>query len=158
MKEKENLVANAEAATLVLGRPMLQDEDAILTRSKSSPSTPVVLLRSITSARNDSVNVVALDGTPMKIGEHEWFRAAAKFLHQWLVRVPRWMVPADAPHPPWLTLHGPDNATVAIVGDDGGCIFGDQLSNMTYDPRLGVFAERTPRKPTQPKDDDEFDY
>ena len=34
----------------------------------------------------------------------------------------------------------------------------DQISKMTYDPRLGLFAERSTRIPTQPKDDDEFDY
>ena len=145
-------------ATLVLGRPMLQDEDTVLTRRQGAPTTPVALLRTITTARNGSVNVVALDGTSMEISEHEWRRASARFLHHWLVRAPRWMVPTDAPRPPWLTLHGPYDATVATVDDDGRCIFGDQFSNMTYDSRLGLFAERSPRKPAQLKDYDEFDY
>ena len=156
--EKRQLAANAEAATLVLGRPMLQDEDTVLTRRQGAPTTPVALLRTITTARNGSVNVVALDGTSMEISEHEWRRASARFLHHWLVRAPRWMVPTDAPRPPWLTLHGPYDATVATVDDDGRCIFGDQFSNMTYDSRLGLFAERSPRKPAQLKDYDEFDY
>jgi hypothetical protein len=44
------------------------------------------------------------------------------------------------------------------VGDDGRCLFGDKISNMTYDSRLGLFAERIARVTTTPKDDDEFDY
>jgi hypothetical protein len=79
-------------------------------------------------------------------------------LQQWLVRSPRWLVPADAPHPPWLTLHGPNQATVATMADDGRCLFSDQISILTYDPRLGLFAERNARVNTTPKDDDEFDY
>jgi CRISPR-associated endonuclease/helicase Cas3 len=156
--EKSQLAANAEAATLVLGRPMLQDEDTVLTRRQGAPTTPLVLLRSIASAQAGSVIVVALDGTQIEISRHEWSRASARFLHQWLVRAPRWLVPAEAPRPPWLTLHGPDNATVATVTDGGRCDFGDQLSSMAYDPRLGIFAERPTRQPTQQKDDDEFDY
>lgn len=155
--EKRQLAANAEAATLVLGRPMLQDEDAILTRRQAAPTTPVVLLRTITATRNGFVNVVALDGTRAEINEHEWRRDSAKFLHQWLVRAPCWMIPAAAPRPPWLTLHDPNHATVATIGDDGRCIFCDQISNMTYDSRLGLFAERSIQT-TQPKYDDEFDY
>jgi CRISPR-associated endonuclease/helicase Cas3 len=157
-EEKRQLTANAEAATRVLGRPMLEDEDAVLTRRQGAPTTPVVLLHSITTTGKGSVIVVALGGSSTEISNHEWRRNSARFLHQWLVRAPRWMVPTDAPRPPWLSLHGPDNATVATVGDDGRCLFGDQSSNMTYDPRLGLFAERATRQPLQPKDDDEFDY
>lgn len=156
--EKRQLAANAEAATLVLGRPMLQDEDAVLTRRQGAPTTPVVLLHSLTTTGKGSVILVALDGSQAEISGREWRRGSARFLHQWLVRAPRWMVPVDAPHPPWLTLHGPDHATVATVGDDGRCLFGDQASAMTYDPRLGLFAERSTRQPALPKDDDEFDY
>lgn len=157
-KEKRQLAANAEAATLVLGRPMLQDEDAILTRRQGAPTTPVILLRSITTTGNNSVRVVALDGSCTEISNYEWHRSAARFLQQWLVRSPRWLVPADAPHPPWLTLHGPNQATVATMADDGRCLFSDQISILTYDPRLGLFAERNARVNTTPKDDDEFDY
>lgn len=156
--EKCQLAANAEAATRVLSRPMLQDADAVLTRRQGAPTTPVVLLHSITTTRKSSVIVVALNSSSTEISDHEWHRDSARFLYQWLVRAPRWMVPADAPHPPWLTLHGPDHATVATVGDDGRCLFGDQPSNMAYDPRLGLFAERAARTPSLPKDDDEFDY
>jgi hypothetical protein len=115
------------------------------------------LLRSLTVG-NNSVTLVALDGTKMEISNHEWRRNSARFIHHWLVRAPHWTVPADAPRPQWLTLHGPDQAAVATVLDDGRCLFGDQISNLTYDPRLGLFAERSTRINATPKDDDEFDY
>jgi hypothetical protein len=42
------------------------------------------------------------------------------------------------------------------VGDDGGCDFGNEVFTMTYDPRLGVFAEiSAPLTPQMV--DDEFD-
>ena len=155
--EKRQLAANAEAATLVLGRPMLQDEDAILTRRQGAPTTPVILLRSITAKRNNSVMVVALDGSLAEISAYDWKRSSARFLQQWLVRTPRWLVPPESPHPTWLTLHGPNQATVATVANDGRCLFADQISTLTYDPRLGLFAERIAPVNTTPKDDDEFD-
>lgn len=158
--EKRQLTANAEAATRVLGNPMLDDKEEILTRRKGAPTKPVVLLRSLTADGNGTVLAVALDGTRAEISEHEWRRASAKFLHQWIVRAPRWMVPGNAPRPCWLALHGSSNATVATVGDDGRCLFGEEFSAMTYDPRLGIFAERPPQPTPQiwKDDDDEFDY
>jgi CRISPR-associated endonuclease/helicase Cas3 len=156
--EKRKLMLIATSATNVLNNPMLEDREEILTRAKGAPTTPVILLRSIIATGNNFIIAVALDGTQTEISAHEWCRASAKFVHQWLVRAPRWMVPADAPRPPWLTLHGPDHAAVATVGDDGRCLFGDKISNMTYDSRLGLFAERIARVTTTPKDDDEFDY
>lgn len=161
-KEKATLAANAEAATRVLGNPLLTDQEEILTRRKGPPTTPVVLLRSITGGLNGLTTLVALDGSRIEISEHEWRRAHARFLHQWLVRAPRWMIPANAPRPRWLDLHGPSDALVAVVGDDGRCRFGDEVSAMTYDPRLGIFAERAPQPSRQAwkndDDDDEFDY
>jgi hypothetical protein len=66
------------------------------------------------------------------------------------------MVPVDSRKPPWLTRHGPSGVTVALVGDDGGCDFGNEVFTMTYDPRLGVFAEiSAPLTPQMV--DDEFD-
>jgi len=158
--EKRQLAANAEAATLVLGRPMLADEEAILTRRAGAPTTPLVLLQSFAPTGNYSARAVGLDGQPMEISEREWRRTSARFIHYGLVRAPRWMVPATAPSPPWLTLHGPNNVCVATVGDNGRCTFSGELSNLNYDPRLGLFAERAAAKPMLPKDDDddEFDY
>jgi len=156
---KRQLAANAEAATRVLGNPMLDDKEEILTRRKGAPTKSVVLLRSLTTGAHGTVLAVALDGTRAEISEHEWRRASAKFLHQWTVRAPRWMVPANAPRPLWLAFHGPSGATVAAVCDDGRCAFGEEVSAMTYDPRLGIFTERpTKMTPQQWKDDDdEFD-
>lgn len=160
-KERRGLALNAEAATRVLGNPMLADKEEILTRRKGPPTTPVVLLRSITGGLNGLNTLVALDGSRIEISEHEWRRAHARFLHHWLVRAPRWMIPQDALRPRWLDLHGPSDAVVAVVGDDGRCRFGDEASAMTYDPRLGVFAERAPQPSRQTwkddDDDDEFD-
>ncbi len=156
-QEKATLAANAETATLVLGRPMLPDEDDVLTRRRGAPTTPVVLLRSIAAGSHGSVIVVALDDSRAEISEHEWRKASARFIHQWLVRAPRWMIPAAAPKPRWLTLHGPSGVTAALVRNDGRCAFGDDVSSVTYDPRLGIFAERLTQLTPQWKDDDEFD-
>jgi CRISPR-associated endonuclease/helicase Cas3 len=157
--EKSALAANATAATRVLGNPMLADEEEILTRRKGPPTRMVVLLRSITGGLNGLTALLALDGSYAEVSEHEWRRAHALFLHQWMVRVPRWMVPTNAPRPRWLNLHGPPNALAAVVCDDGRCLFGDALSAMTYDPRLGVYDDRALQPAAQIwKDDDEFDY
>jgi hypothetical protein len=159
-EEKRTLAANADAATRVLASPMLADKEEVLTRRKGAPTTPVVLLRSTTPGLNGLTTLVALDGSTAEVSEHEWRRASARFLHHWIVRAPRWMVPADAPHPRWLALHGPFGATVATVGEDGRCVFDGQPAAMTYDPRLGIFAERAPQPTPQTwkDDDDEFDY
>lgn len=160
-KERATLAANAEATTRVLGNPLLADKEEILTRRKGTPTTPLVLLRSITGGLHGLTTLVALDGARIEISEHEWRRAHARFLHQWLVRAPRWMIPKNAPRPRWLDLHGPSDAAVAVVHEDGRCLFGDEISAMTYDPRLGIFAERAAKPTPQPwkddDDDDEFD-
>jgi CRISPR-associated endonuclease/helicase Cas3 len=157
-RDKRTLAANAQAATLVLGRPMLQDEDSILTRRPSAPTVPVALFRSVISTGSGTATVVALDGGRAEISGREWRRASARFAHQWVVRAPKWMVPADAPRPPWFKLHGPDAGIPATVGHDARCCFGGQPSSMMYDACLGLSAERAPSKPSQPNDDDEFDY
>lgn len=159
-EEKKMLAGNAEAATRVLASPMLADKEEVLTRRKGAPTTPVVLLRSVTSGPNGLTSLTALDGSQVEVSEHEWRKSSAKLLHRWIVRTPRWMVPANAPQPRWLDLHGPHHATFAVVRDDGRCVFGEDISTVTYDPRLGIFAERAPQPtPQQWKDDDdEFDY
>lgn len=158
-KEKQSLALNAQAATRVLGNPLLADSEEVLTRRKGPPTTPVVLLRSITGALHGLTTLVALDGSRIDISEHAWRRPHARFLHQWIVRIPRWMIPPNPPRPRWLDLHAPQDVLVAVVRADGRCLFGEDLSTITYDPRLGVFAERTPQPTPQPRkdDDDEFD-
>lgn len=71
-KTKRELVLNAEAATRLLANPMLADREEVLTRRKGPPTTPVVLLRSITGGRAGLTTLVALDGTRLDISEHEW--------------------------------------------------------------------------------------
>jgi CRISPR-associated endonuclease/helicase Cas3 len=130
--EKLELGANADAATLVLGRPMLQDEDAVLTRRKSAPTTPLVLLRSTE-------------------------QGSARFLYRWLVRVPRWMIPAATLKPRWLALHTSPDTTVALVREDGRLSFDNGISSVTYNPQVGIFAECPAKTNPQRNHDDEFD-
>ena len=158
-QEKATLAANAEAATRVLANPTLADQEEILTRRKGPPTKSVVLLRSVTTRANGLTTLIGLDDTRAEISEHQWRRASAKFLHHWIVRAPRWMVSAAAPCPRWLALHGSRDATVALILDDGRCVFGAEVSAMTYDPRLGIFADRAPQpRPQQWMDaDEEFD-
>lgn len=160
-REKRQLTANAEAAMGVLGRPMLDPEDdQALTRRKGPPTVPVLLLRSAVAMPGNLWQLTALDGSVERVSVYEWRIDAARFLHLWLVRVPRWQVPDDAPRPPWLGLHASTDAACACVGDDGRLHFGDTPSATRYRDTLGVFAERpmrpAPQTPTW-NDDDEFD-
>ncbi len=156
-KEKQTLAANAEAATRVLGNPMLDDKEEVLTRRKGSPTAPLLLLRSFETQLNGCVLLVAIDGSQTEISEHEWRKSSARFLHRWMVRVPRWMIPATTQKHQWLELHAPQRTGVALVRDNGRCIINNELSSVTYDPRLGIFAERSARPTPQCNDDDEFD-
>ncbi|MGD0816220.1 MAG: CRISPR-associated helicase Cas3' [Verrucomicrobiota bacterium] len=155
--EKLELAANANAATLVLGRPMLQDEDAVLTRRKSAPTTPVVLLRSIEQGSDGDVLLGALDGSSLKISERDWRKGSARFLYRWLVRVPRWMIPAATLKPRWLALHTSPDTTVALVREDGRLSIDNVFSSVTYNPQVGIFAECPGKTNPQWNHDDEFD-
>lgn len=157
--ERQRLVANAEAATLVLGRPALDDHEEILTRRKGAPTIPILLLHSVVGHPGGNVQAVALNGTTAEIGEYAWSRRSARFLHQAIVRVPRWMIPAEVPHPPWLSLHGPVGATFAIVNEAGCCEFSGKSSHLHYTPNLGIFSQQLTSTARQWKeDDDEFDF
>jgi CRISPR-associated endonuclease/helicase Cas3 len=159
--EKGRLNANADAAMRVFGLPMLDPEDdKALTRRKGPPTIPVLLLPSVVSAPGNTWHLTSLDGSSVQVSEHEWRMAAARFLYRWLVRVPRWQVPGDAPRPRWLGLHVHGDATYACVQDDGRLRFGDAVSTSSYHKTLGVFAEHpgTAAPPTSNwNDDDEFD-
>jgi len=162
--EKRMLTSNAEAAMRVFGLPMLDPEDdRALTRRKGPPTVPVLLLRSLEQLPNHRWRLTSLDDshTSQTVSDHEWHINSARFLHRWLVRVPRWQVPGDAPRPRWLTLHASGDAVVAIVRpEDGRLCFGDAVSSSSYHQDLGVFTESpvrtTPQTPTW-NDDDEFD-
>lgn len=159
-EEKEALALNAAAATRVLGNPALGDEEEVLTRRKGAPTTPVLLLRSAQALGNGGVRLAAMDGSSIDVDRHEWRRAAAKFIHRWIVRAPSWMVPRGAPQPAWLGLHGPRKVRLAFVGEDGRCHFEDLDSPMAYHPRIGLFAEKSLSTTPKPWSDetDEFDY
>lgn len=159
--EKRQLAANAEAAMRVFGLPMLDPEDdGALTRRKGPPTVPVLLLRSVAQAPASTWKLTALDGSSETVSDHEWRLNSARFLHRWLVRMPRWQMPANAPHPHWLALHVSGNAVCACVQEDGRLLFGETSSTAHYHKDLGVFAERpaktAPQTPTW-NDDDEFD-
>jgi hypothetical protein len=66
------------------------------------------------------------------------------------------MVPNDSRKPCWLTLHGFARRYPASCEGSLG-IFGDEVSSVTYDPRLGIFAERPAQPAPEWNDDDEFD-
>lgn len=163
-EEKRQLTLNAEAAMLVLGRPMLtvdEQDDKALTRRKGPPTIPVLLVRSATQAAANQWQLTALDGTSETVSEYEWRMNSARFLHRWLVRVPRWMVPGDAPCPRWLGLHVSGDAVCARVGDDGRLIFGDTTSATSYHDDFGVFVDNPKKTLPEPEpwseNDDEFD-
>jgi CRISPR-associated endonuclease/helicase Cas3 len=159
-KEKRELASFAEAATLVLGRPALCDSDEILTRRKGAPTTPLLLVKSIRTGPQRTVVVEPLAGDTIEIGELDWRRSAAKFIHTWTVRAPKWMVPETASSPAWLKLHGPSECVVAEWANNGSCVFESEESAMRYTPELGIFTETPSRNVSQPQwnDDDEFDY
>jgi CRISPR-associated endonuclease/helicase Cas3 len=158
--EKRELASFAEAATLVLGRPALCDAEEILTRRKGPPTTPLLLVKSIRTGPQRTVVVEPLAGDIIEIGELDWRRSAAKFIHTWMVRAPKWMVPKTASSPAWLKLHGPSECVVAEWSNNGSCIFEGEESAMRYTPELGIFTETPSRNVSQPQwnDDDEFDY
>lgn len=166
-QEKQQLTLNAEAAMLVLGRPLLtvdEQDDQALTRRQGPPTVPVLLLRHAAQAAPAGTwQLTALDGAQAIVSEHEWRLASARFLHRWMVRVPRWMVPADAPHPRWLELHVSREAVCASVGDDGRLNFAGTPSATSYHEDFGVFVEGPlkPRPDPEPEpwseNDDEFD-
>ena len=157
--ERVALAARAEGLTRVLGHPMLADKEEVLTRREGAPTTPVLLLRSFICGLHGLTTLVALDGSRIDISERDWCRAHARFLHQWIVRIPNWMIVKQTRRPRWLDLHGPADAVVAVVRHDGRCLFDEELSVMTYDPFLGALSDRPvqPTPQTWKDDDDEFD-
>lgn len=159
-KEKRELANFAEAATLVLGRPALCDSEEILTRRKGAPTTPLLLVKSIRAGAKRTVVVESLAGDTFEISELDWRRSAAKFIHTWTVRAPKWMVPNTATSPAWLKLHGPSECVVAEWANNGTCVFASEQSAMQYTSELGIFTETPARIISQPQwnDDDEFDY
>jgi len=157
--EKRELARLADDATRVLGRPALCDAEEVLTRRKGAPTTPLLLVKSIRTGASRTVLVESLGGDTVEIGELEWRRSAAKFVHTWTVRAPKWMVPQTASCPTWLKLHGPSECVVAEWSSNGTCIFNSEPSSMQYTPELGVFTVKsTPTFSQLEQNDDEFDY
>jgi CRISPR-associated endonuclease/helicase Cas3 len=157
LQEKRTLQLEAEAATRVLGNPQLRDEEGVLTRRRSAPTRPLLLVRRIESGPWNSALLTALDGQRMEVTEHEWRRDAARFIHRWTVRVPQWMAGEAGSPPGWLKTHGDRGARVAVVQDSGRCLICDQESGVHYDPQIGVTVNHIKKPVTQWTDEDEFD-
>ena len=162
-EEKCQLTLNAEAAMLVLGRPTVDDDKPeALTRRKGPPTVSVLLLRSVEALPSRLARLTTLDEEPSSqvVSDFDWSLAGARFIHPWLVRVPRWVVPASAPSPRWLGLHVPSAAVVATLREDGRLLWDGEPADATYHRDFGVRTEKTisTRPSFQPTDDDEFDY
>lgn len=163
--EKARLTQNAEAAMLVLGRPTLsvdEDSDQALTRRKGPPTVAVVLLASIEPLPGRLTRLTALDKerSSMTVSDYEWSFDTARFLHRWMVRIPRWLIPGNAPCPRWLGLHLHGHSACAVVGEQDKLLWDGDASTARYHLDFGVFADKpTFARPTTlpPLDDDEFD-
>jgi CRISPR-associated endonuclease/helicase Cas3 len=161
-QEKAHLAVIAEAATRVLGRPALQDSEEVLTRRKGPPTVALLLIRSLTTGPERDFVLESLQGDRISVSESEddWRRSAARFIHTWTVRVPKWRLPQNLTPPNWLRLHGPKGCLVAKLAGDGSCIFENGSSPMQYTADLGIFSKPAGRtvSESQRSDDDEFDY
>jgi len=162
--EKRKLHANAEAAMSVFGMPMLNPEDdGALTRRKGPPTVPLVILGSIVQQPAGRGWVLtAADGTKVNVPSFDWSLNTARFLHRWLVRVPKWQVPPATDQPTWLVEHTSRDAVAALLAEDGRLRFGDALGAVSYHRDFGVFSnrpaiDRPEPEPWSDDDDDEFD-
>jgi len=161
--EKKKLKLHAEAAMRVFGLPMLDPEqDDALTRRKGPPTVPLLVLSAVNQLPdNRGWLLTAPDQSTTTVSDFAWSLPAARFLHKWLVRVPRWHVPREAPKPPWLSEHISPDAVVACLEDDGRLRFGDASGPASYHRDFGVFADRPEKAHPEPEpwseDDDEFD-
>ena len=163
--ERTKLTQNAEAAMLVLGRPTLsvdEDSDQALTRRKGPPTVAVVLLASIEQLPGRLTRLTALDKerSSITVSDYEWSFDAARFLHCWMVRIPRWLIPGNTPCPRWLGLHLHGPSACAVVGEQDKLLWDGVASTARYHPNFGVFADKpaSARPSTLPPlDDDEFD-
>jgi len=149
---------------LVLGRPALsvdEDSDQALTRRKGAPTVNVVLLAAVEPLSGRLARLTALDGsTAITVSDYEWSLDSARFLHRSLVRVPRYLVPQNAPSPRWLSLHVNGHTVVATVGEGGRLLWDGEPAAASYHADFGLYADKpvSARPATQPTyDDDEFD-
>ncbi len=160
--EIDRLRTNAQATMQVLGGLMLPDEDErTLTRRKSAPTTPLLILSSVAPVPGQSAfQLKAPDGSASLVSEFEWSLNAARFIHRWMVRVPRWMVPRDVSRPRWLMEHASEDAAFALLREDGGLAFGEDNSSLSYHPDCGIYSRPKANTHFQSRtwnDDDEFD-
>jgi CRISPR-associated endonuclease/helicase Cas3 len=156
---REELAAEAEAATLVLGRPSQADREEVLTRRSGVPTRPVVLLKACQMSDAGTWRLVGLNGTVTEASHRDWRYSVARTLHRNLVSIPRYMVNRQV-LPDWLALHVPGLPAWAVVQEDGRCEFpeSDESSVLGYNSALGVYADSTRLQTRKWEEDDEFDY
>lgn len=163
-EEKRQLTRNAEAAMLVLGSPAVEDDKPeALTRRKGAPTVTVLLLRSVESLSGHLAHLTTIEEEPAThlVSDYDWSLTSARFIHPWLVRVPRWAVPASAPSPRWLSLHVLGAVVLATLREDGRLLWDGEPAHATYHRDFGVRTDKpaliSPAfQPTE--DDNEFDY
>jgi hypothetical protein len=110
---------------------------------------------------NQGWMLTAPDGTAAKVSAFDWSLDTARFLHHWLLRVPKWQVPSATASPKWLSEHTSHDTVVALLEDDGRLRFGDHKGSVSYHRDFGVFADKPAKTQPEPQtpsdDDDEFD-
>ncbi|MCX6068206.1 MAG: CRISPR-associated helicase Cas3', partial [Chloroflexi bacterium] len=163
-EDKRQLTLNAEAAMLVLGRPTQsvdEESDKALTRRKGPPTMTVVLLAAVETLPGCLYRLTALNGSSITVSDYEWSFDGARFLHQWMVRIPRWLVPSNQPFPHWLSLHTHGPCVCAIVGEQHRIYWDGVAVTSHYHPDFGVYTDKsssTLQVELPPPDNDEFDY
>lgn len=157
--EREKLAMEAESATRVLGRQSVDDKKEYLTRRAGAPTKDVVLLRACQQISREHWEFTTLDRWTHIASAYQWSFEVSKALHENLVRVPLYLVPAQE-MPPWLKLHTHGPTSWAIVKHDGSLDFPEAQgpSALAYDAALGLHIRKDQPQPRYTEDDDEFDY
>ncbi len=161
--ETQQLRMNAQATMQVLGSPTPQSsEEHLLTRRKGPPTKPLLILHAATLLPGTTTaRLTAPDGSSTVVSDYDWSLSSARFIHRWMVRVPKWQVPKETSCPRWLTLHASEDAAVACLSDEGVLLFTDADGSISYHPDKGVFAHTASHRHSNPQpwsnDDDEFD-
>jgi CRISPR-associated endonuclease/helicase Cas3 len=151
--------ALATSMTRVFAQQSQQDLEGRLTRLNNAPTRDLVLLKSCEAISRDEWRITPMEGESFTASSFEWQFAAAKVLHENLVRVPRHLMPSQ-PMPPWLKQHTHGLTAVALVQASGTLFFPEveRQPSLAYSPQLGLHAHTGGPIPYFTDDDDEFDY
>lgn len=158
-KKREEQQALADSMTRVFSQQSQQDLEGKLTRLNNAPTRDVLLLKSCEIIDRDEWHITTLEGSSFTVSAFEWRFAAAKALHENLVRAPLHSIPRQ-PMPPWLKLHTHGLTTFALVQADSSLFFpeAEEQSALAYTPLLGLHTRPNHPQPRFTDDEDEFDY